>query len=97
MHQPEPDSPALPDLPENRASLEEPHPAMSVFCIILAACLILLLGAVAFLVMVVVGVRKGDRGDLTPAPRNRLDSITRRVLGVGVLSCDSDSEHGGKG
>jgi hypothetical protein len=70
---------------------------MNAFYIILAACPILLLGAAAFLVMVVIGVRKGDRGDLTPTPRNRLDSITRRVLGVGVRSDDSDSEQGGEG
>lgn len=65
---------------------------MSAFYVILAACPILLLGAVAFLVMVVVGIRKGDRSDLTPVPRNRFDAITRRVVGVGVRSDDNENE-----
>ena len=37
---------------------------MNAFYIILAACPVLLLGAVAFLVFIAVGVRMGDRGDL---------------------------------
>jgi hypothetical protein len=65
---------------------------MNAFYVILAACPIVLLGAVAFLVMVVVGIRKGDRGDLTPVPRNRFDAITRRVVGVGVRSDNTDNE-----
>lgn len=67
---------------------------MNASWIILAACPVLLLGGIAFLVMVVAGVRKGDRGDLASVPRNRLDSITRRVTGVGVRSGDSDTEQG---
>jgi hypothetical protein len=63
---------------------------MNSFWIILAACPVLLLGAIAFLVMLVVGIRKGDRSTLAPAPRSRLDSITRRVTGVGVRSDDSE-------
>ena len=35
------------------------------FCISLAACLVLLLAAVAFLIFIVIGVRKGDLGDLS--------------------------------
>lgn len=65
---------------------------MNAFYVILAACPILLLGVVAFLVMVVVGIRKGDRGDLTPIPRNRFDAITRHVVGVGVRSDDNENE-----
>jgi hypothetical protein len=52
--------------------------------IILAASPILLLGAVAFLVLIVIGVRKGDRGDLNSPASNRLDAIARRVTGLGV-------------
>jgi hypothetical protein len=65
---------------------------MNDFYVILAACPILLLGAVAFLVLVAAGVRKGDRGDLAPDPRNRLDSIARCVTGACVRRGDTDSE-----
>ena len=54
------------------------------FCISLAACLVLLLAAVAFLIFIVIGVRKGDRGDLSSPAGSRIDAITRRVTGVGV-------------
>ena len=37
---------------------------MIAFYIILAASPVLLLGVVAFLVLIVIGVRKRDRGDL---------------------------------
>ncbi len=61
---------------------------MNAFYIILAASPVLLLGAVAFLVLIVVGIRKGDRGDLASPARNRIDASTRRVVGVGVRSDD---------
>jgi hypothetical protein len=57
---------------------------MIAFYIILAASPVLLLGAIAFLVLIVVGVRKGDFGDLKSPANNRLDAITRRVVRVGV-------------
>jgi hypothetical protein len=60
------------------------------FYIVLAASPVLLLSAVAFLVLIVVGVRKGDRGDLDSPASNRTDAITRRVLGVGVRSNGQD-------
>jgi hypothetical protein len=63
---------------------------MIAFYIILAASPVLLLCAVAFLVLIVVGVRKGDRGDLASPPRNRIDAITRRVVGLGVRSNGKD-------
>ena len=53
------------------------------FCISLAACLVLLLAAVAFLIFIVIGVRKGDLGDPSPAG-SRVGAITRRVAGVGI-------------
>jgi len=49
--------------------------------VILAACPVLLLGALTFLALIAVGVGTGDRGDLTAPPRNRIDAITRRVVG----------------
>jgi hypothetical protein len=57
---------------------------MIAFYIILAASPVLLLGAVAFLVLIVAGVRKRDRGDLAAPDRNRIDAITRRMTGLGV-------------
>jgi hypothetical protein len=54
------------------------------FYIILAASPVLLLSAVAFLALIVAGVRKRDRGDLAAPDRNRVDAITRRMTGLGV-------------
>jgi hypothetical protein len=57
---------------------------MIAFYIILAASPVLLLGAVAFLVLIVVGIRKRDRSNLAAPDRNRIDAITRRMTGLGV-------------
>jgi hypothetical protein len=65
---------------------------MNVFWIILAASPVLLLAAAAFLVLIVVGVRRGDHGDLASPPQNRLDAITRRVIGVGVRNDTGDEK-----
>jgi hypothetical protein len=54
------------------------------FCISLAAGLVLLLAAVAFLIFIVIGVRKGDLGDLSSPAGSRIDAIARRVTGVGI-------------
>jgi hypothetical protein len=54
------------------------------FHVVLAASLALFLGAVAFLILIVIGIRKRDRGDLASPPRDRLDAITRRVTGLGT-------------
>jgi hypothetical protein len=54
------------------------------FYIIPAASPALFLGAVAFLILIVIGIRKRDRGDLASPSRNRLDAITRRVTGLGT-------------
>jgi len=60
------------------------------FCISLVACLVLLLAAVAFLIFIVIGVRKGDLGDLSSPAGSRIDAITRRVTGVGVRRNEED-------
>jgi hypothetical protein len=57
---------------------------MITFYIILAVSLALFLGAVAFLTLIVIGIRQRDRGDLAAPPRNRVDAITRRVTGLGA-------------
>jgi hypothetical protein len=63
---------------------------MIAFYIILAASPVLLLGAVAFLALIVAGIRKGDRHDLTSSPSSRIDAITRRVVGLGIRSKGED-------
>jgi len=61
--------------------------------VILAAFPALLLGAVAFLILIVIGIHKRDHGDLTSPPRNRVDAITRCVTGLGTRrSEDSGGE-----
>ena len=57
---------------------------MNLFCISLAACPVLLLAAAALLIVIAIGVRKGDRGDLSSPAGSRIDAITRRVIGVGI-------------
>jgi len=52
------------------------------FCISIAAGLVLLLAAAAFLIFIAIGVRKGDLGDLSSPAGSRIDAITRRVTGV---------------
>jgi hypothetical protein len=49
--------------------------------IILAACPVLFLGAIALVVVVAIGVGTGNRGELTMPPRNRADALTRRMVG----------------
>ena len=61
---------------------------MNAFYIILAASPVLLLGMVVFLVLIAIGIRKGDRGDLASQAGSRIDAITRRVTGVGTRSSD---------
>ena len=63
---------------------------MITFYIVLAASPVLLLVAVAFLVLIVAGIRKGDRRDLASSPSSRLDAITRRVVGLGVRRAGED-------
>ena len=56
---------------------------INAFCISLAACPVLLLAAVAFLIYIAIGVRKGDLSNPSPAS-SRTGVITRRVIGVGI-------------
>ena len=56
---------------------------INAFCISLAACPVLLLAAVTFLIYIAIGVRKGDLSDPSPAG-SRTGVITRRVIGVGI-------------
>ena len=65
---------------------------MNAFYLILAGSPALLIGVIAFFVLIAVGVRKGDHGDLARAPRNSLDAITRRVVGAGARRDNDGSE-----
>jgi hypothetical protein len=52
--------------------------------VILTASPVLLLVTTVFLVLVVIGIRRKDPGDLTSPPKNRIDVIARRMTGLGV-------------
>jgi hypothetical protein len=65
---------------------------MNAFYLILAASPVLLLGVLAFFVLITVGIRKGDRGDLVAPPRNRLEAITRHAVGVGTRRDNDGSD-----
>jgi hypothetical protein len=62
------------------------------FYVILAASTGPFLAAVAFLIFVVAGIRRGDRRDLTLPPNGRIDAITRRVLGLGARNDANNGE-----
>ena len=57
---------------------------MNAFCISLAACPVLLLSAVALLIFIAIGVRKGDLGNPPSPADSRIGAITRRAIGVGI-------------
>jgi hypothetical protein len=65
---------------------------MNAFYLILAASPLLFLGVVAFLAVIARGIRRGDRANLTDSSGGRVDSITRRVLGVGVRANSSEKD-----
>jgi hypothetical protein len=62
------------------------------FYLILAASPLLILGVTVFLVLIARGIRRGDRAYLGDSSGRRLDSITRRVLGVGVRANSDDED-----
>jgi hypothetical protein len=63
----------------------------SVWMLVLA---VFLSGAVAgVFVMLVIGIRAGDRARLADEPGTHLEAMTRSVLGVGVRTgCNSGAE-----
>jgi hypothetical protein len=65
---------------------------MNGFYLILTASPLLILSAVAFLALIARGIRRGDHAYLGDPPGNRVDSITRRVLGVGTRANSGDEE-----
>jgi hypothetical protein len=58
-------------------------PAAQIFLI---AFPVLLLSTFAFLAVIAVGIRMGDRHDLASPAINRADAIARRVTGVATRS-----------
>lgn len=65
---------------------------MNGFYLILAASPLLFLGVVVFLVLIAKGIRRGDRAYLGDPSGDRVDSITRRVIGIGVRAPESDDK-----
>ena len=63
----------------------------SVWMLVLA---VFLSGAVAgVFILLVIGIRRGDRVRLADEPGTHLDAMTRSVLGVGVRTdCNSGAE-----
>ena len=66
---------------------------MNVFALILFVSPALLLIAVFLLAIIVIGIRRGDRGDLTRHTEHRIEAIARRVVGLGIRN-HTDSEEG---
>jgi hypothetical protein len=62
---------------------------MTAVYIALAACPAIFLSTATFLVLIVVGVHRGDRSDLRSPANDRIDAITRRVVGVGARNSAS--------
>ena len=57
---------------------------INAFSISLAACPVLLLAAVAFLILIAIGIRKGDLADPSSPAGSRIGAVTRRVTGAGI-------------
>jgi hypothetical protein len=52
--------------------------------------------AIGGLLLVVLGIRKGDRAThLTDKPSTHVEAVTRRVLGVGVRAAERDEDERG--
>jgi hypothetical protein len=60
--------------------------------LILLASAALLLIVILLLALIGLGVRRGDHGDLTKPAQNRIDAISRRVVGVGVRNHTGSEE-----
>ena len=57
---------------------------INAFSISLAAAPVLLLVAVAFLILIAIGVRKEDLAGPSSPAGSRIGAITRRVTGAGI-------------
>jgi hypothetical protein len=59
-------------------------------CIIAIAAFLAVIAAVVFIILV-IGIRKGDRArHLSDAPDTAVDALTRSFLGVGVRRSDHE-------
>lgn len=68
------------------------------FSVWMLALAVFLTGAVAgVFIVLVIGIRRGDRADLTDEPGTRLDALTRSVLGVGVRTGRPAGNSGAEG
>jgi hypothetical protein len=57
---------------------------MNAFALILFASPVLLLIVIFLFAAIVIGIRRGDRGDLTRHTGNHIEAISRRIAGVGI-------------
>jgi hypothetical protein len=65
---------------------------MHSFTIVLLAAPTLLVGVLAFLGVLVIGIHRADRNSLSRSPGSRLDSITRRIIGGARNAAHDDRE-----
>ena len=64
---------------------------MAFFATVIAIAAFLSLSAAVVFVMLVIGIRKGDRArHLSESPDTALDALTRSFLGVGVRRNDHE-------
>jgi hypothetical protein len=69
---------------------------MALAVAILAIAVFLAGAVVGFLALIIIGIRRGDRTRrLADPPRTQMESVTRRVLGVGTRNHLDD--HAGEG
>ena len=69
---------------------------MTLAIVILAITVFLAGAALGVLVLLIVGIRRGDRARrLADAPHTRVEAVTRRVLGVGTRN-HLDGNDGGE-
>ena len=67
---------------------------MTSFTLVIAVTAFLAGAATAVFVMLVIGIRRGDRARLTDEPGTHLDALTRSVLGVGMRTGGNSGAEG---
>jgi len=64
---------------------------MSLVMVVLAGVGLLTIATAGILIVLIIGIRRGDRGHLADAPRSQSDAVARRLL-VGVRYPAVDDE-----
>ena len=65
--------------------MDKTSDAMTLAIVIFAITIFLAGAVLGFFLLIIIGIRKGDRaGHLADAPHTQVEAITRRALGVGI-------------